>query len=303
MSKQERLITLKDAVIYTNHAEENIRLQISRGLLNKYDKKGEILANPLQEKGFFKLSELLEVYDITEDPEEVKKKFFARKHNTDSEKEITPKRIIKLSSSEIDNLENVLDESIDTWILSPVFNTSERQGTINFEKISKFPIVSEVNKYLREAQRILKPHSNILIHSIPQQIPYYGVTLTNLGFFFKYWIVYSIEYPSSPISSKFVPEANGILYFVKSAKKFRINRVRDPYRDCSFCSEPLKDYGGKKHLRHIDGMVTSDIWHVNYDLPKIDYTLPSPILQRLINLSCTNESSLLLAPFDGEIPN
>ena len=300
MSKLERLVTLKDAVIYTNHAEENIRLQISRGFLKKYDKQGNPLKDPLREKGFFKLSELMSVYDIKEDPEEVKKKFLIRKQKSDSAKNIITKEIHVLSSSEMNKLDQFEKDSIDTWVLAPEFDPSEKLKAVTFKEINKSPILDQVKKYLQETQRILKPNGNILIHSIPRYLPYFGVMLSEMGLFFKYWIVYAARIPHLQNLRKFTPDANGILYFVNSKKNFRINRVREPYRSCSFCSEPLKDYGGKKHLRHVDGMVISDVWHLEFDSDSI---LPSSILKRLIDLSCNTESSLLLAPFDGEIPH
>ncbi len=300
MSKHERLVTLKDAVIYTNHAEENIRLQISRGLLKKYDKHGTPLKDPLREKGFFKLSELMSVYDITEDPDDAKKKFLIRKHKSDSAKNIITKEIRVLRTSEMDKLDQIKKDSIDTWILAPKFDPSEKLEAVTFEETNKSPIKNQVEKFLQETRRILKSHGNILIHSIPRYMPYFGVILSEMGLFFKYWIAYAAKTPRQQKIRKFTPEANGILYFVNSKRNFRINRVREPYRNCSFCSEPLKDYGGKKHLRHVDGMVISDVWHLEYDSGSI---LPSPILKRLIDLSCNTESSLLLAPFDGEIPH
>ncbi len=300
MSKHEHLVTLKDAVIYTNHAEENIRLQISRGLLKKYDKHGTLLKDPLRKKGFFKLSELMSVYDIHEDPEDVKKKFLIRKQKSDSAKNIITKEIHVLHSSEMDKLNQIETDSIDTWILAPKFDPSEKLEAVTFKETNNSPIKIQVKKYLQETHRILKPLGNILIHSIPRYLPYFGVILSEMGLFFKYWIVYAAKTPRQQEIRKFTPEVNGILYFVKSKRKFRINRVREPYRNCSFCSEPLKDYGGKKHLRHVDGMVISDIWHLEYDSGS---NLPSLILKRLIDLSCNTESSLLLAPFDGEIPH
>jgi hypothetical protein len=102
---------------------------------------------------------------------------------------------------------------------------------------------------------------------------------------------------------RFIPESNGILFFVHSKSKFRINRVRVPYRNCTFCNKPLKDYGGKKHLRHIDGMVISDVWHQD-DVPIIQSSSQSihpDILRRLIDLSCNSDSTLLIAPYDGDV--
>ncbi|MFX0151036.1 MAG: DNA methyltransferase [Candidatus Hodarchaeota archaeon] len=306
MPNQDQLLTLKEAVIYSNHAEENIRLQIERGALRKYNKQGIPLKNPLREKGFFKLSELMTVYDINEDPEMVKKRFFARKQKNDSVKNISPQRIIVLRSSEMKLLDQIESKSIDTWIFAPSFKMSDRWVSTNYENITVSSNVKEIRSYLEESNRILKMKSNLLIHSIPRFLPYYGIEVEKYGFFFKYWIVYSSNGFSQKKSlNKFIPEANGILFYVKSAKNFLINRVREPYRNCTFCTKPLKDYGGKKHLRHKDGMIISDIWHFessSYSI-KNPFDIPHLVLKRLIDLSCTSHSTLLLAPFDGEIPD
>lgn len=301
MSKHDRLITLKEAVIFSNHAEENIRLQIERGSLKKYDKNGKPLKDPLRVKGYFKLSEIMSIYDIT-DPEGVKESFFARKHSSDSAKDIHPSNIIILRSSEMNRLDRIEENSIDTWILSPKYNPNEKQEAVASAEVNKSPVLKEVNEYLKQSQRILKTQGNIIIHSIPRYVPYFGVTLGNIGFLFKYWIVYATAPPHQHNLRKFPPVANSILYYVKSPKNFRINRVRIPYRICSSCSEPLKDYGGKKHLRHVDGMVISDVWYFEDNHIDSDNDLHSSILERLINLSCTSSSTLLLAPFDGERP-
>jgi len=299
MSKYDRLITLKEAVIFSNHAEENIRLQIERGLLKKYDKNGNLLDDPLRVKGFFKLSELMEVYDI-DDPEAEKEKFLSRKLSKDSAKNIHPKKTIVLSSSEMDELSLIEEGSIDTWILFPHHSYNEKQVTMTFSEVSNSFLLNEVIVYLDHSSRILKSQGNIIIHSIPTYIPYFGVKLTKMNFFFKYWIVYGTATPPIRNRKKFIPVANSILYYVKTSRKFRINRVRIPYRICSFCNEPLKDYGGKKHLRHVDGMVLSDIWHFEND--QSNNSLHSIILRRLVDLSCTSSTTLLLAPFDGELP-
>ena len=298
MSKYDRLITLKEAVIFSNHAEENIRLQIERGLLNKYDKNGMQLDDPLRVKGFFKLSEIMKVYNI-KDPEVVKEKFFSRKRSKDSEKDIHPKTINIFPTSGINKIRQIEEGSIDTWILFPRYSQDGKHLASSFSDVQESPILKEIFGYLKNYSKILKAQGNIIIHSIPRFAPYFGVKLIELGFFFKYWIVYPSATPCKQKLRKFTPIANSILYFVKTPKNFRINRVRIPYRVCSFCNDPLKDYGGKKHLRHIDGMVLSDIWHFEEDS---ENALHSTIVKRLIDLSCTSSTTLLLAPFDGEVP-
>ncbi|MFX0172820.1 MAG: hypothetical protein ACFE9L_12960 [Candidatus Hodarchaeota archaeon] len=306
MSNQDPLLTLKEAVIYSNHAEENIRLQIKRGALQKYNKKGIPLKDPLRVKGFFKLSELMALYDINEDPEVTKKRFFARRQNNDSVKNVWPHRIIVLKSSEMKHLDQIESKTIDTWILNPRFKKSDRWYPTNYENVATSSYIKEIRTYLEESTRILKSNSNLLIHSIPRYLPYYGIEIESQGFYFKYWLVYpSNEFSRKKSLNKFIPEANGILFYVKSTKNFLINRVREPYINCTFCTNPLKDYGGKKHLRHKDGMIISDIWHLEdpSSLLKNPFDIPYLILRRLIDLSCTPHSTLLLAPFDGEIPN
>ncbi|MFX0208202.1 MAG: DNA methyltransferase [Candidatus Hodarchaeota archaeon] len=301
MSKYDRLITLKEAVMFSNHAEENIRLQIERGLLKKYDKNGRLLDDPLRVKGFFKLYEIMSVYNI-KDPEVVKEKFFSRKQRQDSAKGIIPKATNAFSTSEMHKIDQIEDGSIDTWILFPRYSYNAKQMALSFVEVQESPVIKEVLEYLNHSSRILKAQGNIIIHSIPNYSPYFGVKLTELGFFFKYWIVYPSTIYSKQNLRKFIPTANSILYFVKSPKNFRINRVRIPYRFCSFCNEPLKDYGGKKHLRHVDGMVLSDVWHFEDTLLKSKTALHSTIVKRLMDLSCTSSTTLLLAPFDGEVP-
>ncbi|UCG01386.1 MAG: hypothetical protein JSW11_17425 [Candidatus Heimdallarchaeota archaeon] len=302
MSKYDRLITLKEAVMFSNHAEENIRLQIERGLLKKYDKNGKLLNDPLRVKGFFKLSEIMSVYNI-KDPEEVRKEFFARKKSPDSAKDILPENVIVLSSSEMNRMDHIVEGSIDTWILFPKYSLTEKQEPVTSTEVNKSPVLKDVLEYLNHSLRVLKTQGNIIIHAIPSYAPYFGVKLTKLGFFFKYWIVFNTAIPHKRNFRRFTPVANSILYYVRTPKNFRINRVRIPYRVCSFCNEPLKDYGGKKHLRHIEGMVLSDIWHFEKKQLTPENHLHSTILKRIIDLSSTSSTTLLLAPFDGEKPH
>lgn len=305
MTKQDRLLTLKEAVIYSNRAEENIRLKISKGQLKKYDKHGFPLSNPLRKKGFVRLSELKSVYNLTEDPAVIKDRFFARKQKKDSVKNVIPESIIVLRSSELDLLNQIDKESVDCWILNPSSNSSEKMKPVVFRDVESSKNLKLVRSCLNHSKRILNSYGNLLIHSIPRYLPYYAIEIEKNGFLFKYWICYDINTKIQENAKRFIPEANGILYYVKSSKNFRINRVRVPYQNCLFCSKPLKDYGGKKHLRHVDGMVISDIWHVN--IQKMNnsnsYDIPLPILRRLVDLSCSASSTLLLAPYDGDLPN
>jgi len=301
MTIKDRLITLKEAVMYSNHAEENIRLQIERGFLKKYNKNGVELANPLSKKGYFKLFELMEVYNIT-NPEEIKRVFLKRKLSEDSVKNVLPKKIIILRSKEMNKIVDIEDNSIDTWFLFPKYAVKERIEPTSFSDISSDKL-RNMYRYLDESNRILNSKGNVLIHSIPRFLPYFGVYLSKLGWFFKYWIIYSAKKQIGNFQKRYTSESNGILFFVRSKKIFRINKIRTPYMNCSFCNKPLKDYGGKKHLQHVDGMIISDVWHQvgTQNGQSRSHCIHSDVLKRLIDLSCNSNSTLLLAPFDGEI--
>lgn len=302
MKENNRLITLKEAVMYSNHAEENIRLQIKKGLLRKYDKNGNALSDPLSKKGYFKLSELLIFFNI-KNPEKVKEDFIKRKKQTDGNSNIIPKNLVVLRSEEMFKLSEIKSKSIDTWIIASNFNLIEKNESTSHSDLSNNSL-QKMYSYFNESERILKSQGNILVHSISRYLPYFGLYLDNLGWYFKYWIVYSTK-PLTKVSlSKFTPISNGILYFVRSKSKFIINKIRIPYRNCSHCYKPLKDYGGKKHLRHTDGIVVSDIWHLEIDqnTNSLAYNIHPTVLRRLIDLSCNSDSSLLIAPFNGEVP-
>ncbi|MHA2074773.1 MAG: hypothetical protein ACW97X_09155 [Candidatus Hodarchaeales archaeon] len=64
MRKNDRRVSLKKAVMYSNHTEEYIRLQIERGLLKKYDKNGKMLTDSLSKKGLLSVQIFIEKYSV-----------------------------------------------------------------------------------------------------------------------------------------------------------------------------------------------------------------------------------------------
>ncbi len=209
MKENNRLITLKEAVMYSNHAEENIRLQIKRGLLRKYDKNGNILSDPLSKKGYFKLAKLLILFNI-KNPEKVKKDFIKGKKQIDGNRNIIPNNIVVLRSEEMYKLSEIKNKSIDTWNIASNFNLIEKNESTSHNDLSNTSL-QKIFSYFNESKRILKSQGNILVHSIPRNLPYFGLYLNNLGWFFKYWIAYSTK-PLTKVSlNRFTPISNGIL--------------------------------------------------------------------------------------------
>ena len=74
---------------------------------------------------------------------------------------------------------------------------------------------------------------------------------------------------------------------------------------CRSCREYLKDYGGKKHLRHEFGYLVSDVWddihRVRHNCRRIEAhpcQLPVPLVERMILMS-TDENDIVFDPFAG----
>ncbi len=128
------------------------------------------------------------------------------------------------------------------------------------------------------AVRALREGGLLFVQGVPENLPDLGVYLDN-QLRFKYWI--AIE--SAPRLGSRLPSVHAaVLMFVKG-ETFRISRVRFPHQYCRACGKPLRDWGGKSHLMHPDGVAISDVWK---DLPpENNYTvLSAPVLETLLRL-------------------
>jgi hypothetical protein len=294
---KEKFLRLTDVFRITNRTEENIRLKIAAGLINKYDKDGKKLSNPLQSTGFFKLSEVLKAYNI-QDYESVQEEFVRKRKLPDSIIEnIVPKSIV--ICNDLVELKRLLPQSIDTCISFFPYNPTIRNKPFKINPGQPSAIESH-KKWMEEIIRVLSEKGNYLVHSTPENLPYYGVYLDKF-MHFKYWLVNKIEnHPGESFNltpQRLLSVTSGTLFYLKTDKGFRINRVREIIH-CEYCGENIKDYGGKKHLIHQNGAIISDVWkHISSPLG----TYSDQLLTRLINLSCDASSNLLLAPFPGEL--
>ncbi|MHA2331736.1 MAG: hypothetical protein ACXAEU_06900 [Candidatus Hodarchaeales archaeon] len=291
---KDKLIRLQEVFRITNRTEENIRAKIETGLINKYDKHGKKLANPLQETGFFKLFEVLNAYGIT-DHEKTREEFIKKRLEVDSViEDIIPAQVRIITS--LDEFATIPDGSFDTCL--SFFPYDLKLKTIAFSrKEDKHPLeqVRNHRSWMKEILRILDDHGNYLVHSTPELLPYYAVYLDKHATF-KYWIVNKIE-DIFQSRDQLRSVTNGTLFYIKSSKNFRLNRIRETIL-CDYCGKNVKDYGGKKLLIHRHGSIISDVWK---HITEIDGNPSDELIKRLINISCNEDSTLLLAPFRGEL--
>lgn len=186
------------------------------------------------------------------------------------------------SSTYLQALRSFPSEFVDSIIVagSHIFDTA---GEGVFEKT------------LGECTRVLKKTGILFIQGTPQNLPGRIEPLTT-SLHFKYWM--AIE--SRILKNKAgLPTAHAaVVVFSKSAKSFKINKVRFPHRYCSFCNKTLKDWGGKSHLMNPAGYALSDVWR---DLPAQDnYTkLSLPVLEVLLRLTDADDGKRLIFPYEG----
>ncbi len=131
---------------------------------------------------------------------------------------------------------------------------------------------------LDAAVRALREGGLLFVQGIPENLPDIGVYLDR-RLRFKYWI--AVE--SAMRLGGRLPSVHAAVLMFAKGETFRISRVRFPHRYCRACGKPLRDWGGKSHLMHPEGVAISDVWK---DLPPEDnYTgISAPVLNTLLRL-------------------
>ncbi len=145
-------------------------------------------------------------------------------------------------------LKSTPDHSVDFILLvTGIFEQSEQ---------------SRLYDYLAECVRVLRNGGLLFLQGLPERLSQYGVYLDQ-RLRFKYWIAVesTLRYRGSGLPSVHA----GILLFTKGNHKFDIRKLRFPHEYCAYCGKPLRDWGGKAHLMHPDGVAISDVWK---SLPK-----------------------------------
>lgn len=131
---------------------------------------------------------------------------------------------------------------------------------------------------LDAAVRALREGGLLFVQGVPETLPDMGVYLDS-RLRFKYWI--AVE--SAPRLEGRLPSVHAAILMFAKGETFRISRVRFPHPYCRACGKPLRDWGGKSHLMHPEGVAISDVWK---DLPpENNYTgLSAPVLERVLRM-------------------
>lgn len=132
------------------------------------------------------------------------------------------------------------------------------------------------------AVQALREGGLLFVQGVPENLPGLGVYL-DARLRFKYWIAVESA-PRRGANFQFaLPSVHAAILMFAKGGTFRISRVRFPHQYCRACGKPLRDWGGKSHLMHPEGVAISDVWK---DLPpENNYTgLSASALETLLRL-------------------
>ena len=191
----------------------------------------------------------------------------------------------------LDKMKLIDDESIDLIVTDPPYNLNKNYGnthdTLEFAEYLRF-----TEDWLREADRVLKPHGTIYVFMGMRYISYiYNFLDSQLKYHFNSWIVwYYTQGMGKTIG--FSPRHDDILMFTKS-KKFTFNL--DDIR------VPQKYYRSVNNMR---GANPGNVWefsHMHYcSRHRLSHPTQKPegLYERII-LASSNPGDTVLDPFVG----
>ena len=190
--------------------------------------------------------------------------------------------------------------SVTMIFADPPFNLKKKYKSYK-DNLSFDEYMEWTGKWLKEACRILKPDGSLFVYNIPRLL-IHTTSILNRYAEFRHWIAWNSN--GQPLGKTLQPAHYGILFYTKTRNN-KFYDVRTPHKTCRSCKEYLKDYGGKKHLRHRFGYQISDVWddihrlrHNSKRIENHPCQLPVHLIERMI-LMTTDESDIVMDPFCG----
>ncbi|MEN3335603.1 MAG: hypothetical protein V7641_4968 [Blastocatellia bacterium] len=134
----------------------------------------------------------------------------------------------------------------------------------------------------------------LFVYGVPRDLARVATALAE-ALTFRYWI--AVRTLTATKENGLRPEHTGLL--VMSKPGAAINPLRIPHPRCRHCNQTLKDWGGKSHLMHPEGVRLSDVW---MDLV-VDSRerMPAEIFERILDLAASPERASLLLLFPEAI--
>ena len=191
-------------------------------------------------------------------------------------------------------------KTVQMVFADPPFNLNKKYNSYN-DNLELDEYLDWTRQWLQAAQRVLKDDGSLFLYNIPKMLTY-TVPFLNEIMEFRHWIAWNSH--GKPLGKTLQPAHYGILYYTKT-RESKFYDVRAPHARCRKCNEYVKDYGGKKHLRHPFGYQLSDVWNdihrVRHNKRRIDNhpcQLPPHLIERLM-LMATDPGDVVLDLFAG----
>ena len=185
--------------------------------------------------------------------------------------------------------------------IDPPFNLGKSYNTYA-DNIPLKAYFEWTESWIRESMRVLSESGTIFVYNIPRLLTK-TTTILDKYAYFRHWISWNSA--GKPLGKTLQPNHYGILYYTKSPNKWKFYDVRAPHKKCRSCGEYLKDYGGKKHLRHKFGYLLGDVWddiyrvrHSSKRIKGHPCQLPVHLIERLLLFS-TDPNDMVIDLFAG----
>ena len=185
-------------------------------------------------------------------------------------------------------LSRLQDNSIQCIFADPPFNLNKKYNSYE-DNLSETEYFQWTERWIAESFRVLSQDGSFFLYNIPRQLVKTVPILQDYGYF-RHWISWNSL--GKPLGKSLIPSHYGILYYTKKKTGYKFYDVRAPHKQCRKCKEYLKDYGGKKHLRHSFGYTISDVWddihrvrHSNKRIVGHPCQLPPHLIERILLLS------------------
>jgi DNA modification methylase len=169
-------------------------------------------------------------------------------------------------------------KTMDVCVASLACNGEDRFAPFNSHNKKVSEITERNVNVLRAAAMNLAQDGLLFVYGLPAHLSRYAVALSDI-LTFRYWI--AIRTATNEKTEGLRPEHTGLLLLSKAGAG--LNKIRMSHSMCRACGKTLKDWGGKSHLMHPQGVTLSDVW---MDLVvDANDQMPAEIFDRILQLA------------------
>jgi len=190
--------------------------------------------------------------------------------------------------------DEALRDSHSVCVASLPASANERFQPFN-AKQSDSHAQQRLTMQLRDAATRLDDDGLMFVYGLPRDLARVATALVDV-LTFRYWI--ALRTMTATNENGLRPEHTGLLILSKPGAA--INPLRIPHPRCRHCNRTLKDWGGKSHLMHPQGVRLSDVWMDIVVDPR--ERMPAEVFERILDLAESPFRASLLLLFPEALP-